>query len=82
MRGYSIRVGRPTRPPEVSLFGGREVRIIDDSQDKIESRVISANSNCPVFLSQWVVTFEVLGSIVDENVEYTRVTNGEPGAHN
>ena len=82
MRGYSIRVGRPTRPPEVSLFGGREVRIIDDSQDRIGSRVISANSNCPVFLSQWVVTFEVLGSIVDENVEYARTTNGEPGAHN
>ena len=67
IRGYAIRIGRPTEPPRVTSIGGRSVSLQQD-KSKISNVVLSSNDLCPVHITKWNLKYEILG-YPDGNIE-------------
>ena len=77
MRGFAIRMGYPTNPPDIDTFGGRQVRMLEDISYS-KNQVLVSYGDCPIYLTRWSLTYEVLGQPTG-NTETNRVTSGEPG---
>lgn len=60
LRGYAIRIGRPTEPPRVTSIGGQSV-LLQRDKSKISNVVVSANNLCSVHITKWTLKYEILG---------------------
>ena len=73
LKGYAVRIGRPTEPPRVTSIGGRRV-ILDNDKSKISNVVLSSNNLCSVHVTQWMLKYEILGypdGNIDSEIEST-----------
>jgi len=73
LKGYAVRIGRPTEPPRVTSIGGRRV-ILDNDKSKISNVVLSSNDLCSVHVTQWSLKYEILGypdGDIDSEIEST-----------
>lgn len=74
IKGYAIRIGRPTEPPRVTRIGGRPV-VLQKDKSKISNILLSSDSTCPVHLTQWSLKYEILGH-PNGNIESTVESSG------
>ena len=73
VKGYAVRIGRPTEPPRVTSIGGQPV-ILDKDKSKISNVVLSTNDLCSVHVTQWALRYEILGypdGNIDSEIEST-----------
>ena len=76
VRGYAVRIGRPTEPPRVEQIGGRDV-VLDQGKSKISNVVLSANDLCAVHVTQWDLRYDILGHPTG-NIETEISSSGGP----
>lgn len=79
MKGFAIRMGRPTTPPEIKSVGGKQVMMLDD-KSKITNNPISSFGGCPAYITTWDIIYEILGH-PSGDLERQRVSTGENADH-
>jgi hypothetical protein len=60
MSGYAMRLGGPTRSPQLKEVGGIEVTLIDS---KVDEEIFNTNPLCPLYINRWFKTYESNGRI-------------------
>lgn len=60
MKGFAIRLGRPTKPPILKKIGGKDVQIVPE-RNEVTDTVTSSDYECPTYVTTWEITYEVLG---------------------
>jgi len=78
MKGYAIRLGYPTNPPQHDVIGGKKVKQLDN-QSHFSSRVMSSFGNCPVIVTTWEITYAILGTPEGDLEGRGKEGTGEPG---
>ena len=73
LKGYAVRIGRPTEAPRLGTVGGRRA-IINGDKSKVSSIVLSSNNVCPVHVTQWDLYYDVLGYPDGDIVSTTEVS--------
>lgn len=79
MVGRAIRMGYSTPAPEITEFGGKQVRMIPE-ENIVSSRIISSSANIPVYQTRWSIGYEVLG-YPSGDLDVNRITTGEKGQY-
>jgi hypothetical protein len=79
LRGYAIRIGYPTTPPEIVSVGNQPVRISDE-ETMISDQQLTSGYQDSIHLTMWNIVYEILGSPYTD-LDKDRNTTGEAADH-
>lgn len=59
MRGFAVRFGGPTDPPNPSQHAGKKLQLVDEF---IDDRMLTSSA-CPIHVTKWVKTYYIVGTV-------------------